>query len=733
MDTWIHALVSPRNESIETEISWHKSTHPDSLVQKLLDSNHNIPSIINFFTDIDSPPMYQSYGYTTLLQFQTIGMTRLSSILMRMNHTSTSLVLSQIVQIHLNTNHDDSNISQQPKEIQYLSSILLYALQPMAGLTSASATIWRSICDISQRYSKYIRDIHIVRDAKNCLVEQVIQPGMESACSCTLPSSSAAVAVAGLSSSGNGKKMAKLLKFFLCRLETFMELESDSDEEWTKECNILNHNHHDDDQVQNVIMYLLLWRGQVELSTLVDIQHLGRKIDECLEKWVLCSKKKDTMIDWWKVQILLKWNTNQRNHELFYSYGKLVFLVHLVQTLVPSYSKQGEMNTDEWEGLLSLVESLLFHIIPSCHELVTTLGDSSLIMTRTLGSISDVLLLLERYPSVSNLGTNSTNEPSCRFSELHQHLMKWLAQCHPPSSHRNPSMVVVHPLTYELVQTTIYLHVIRSYSLDSTQQSCIVSHMMGLCSKLLFSDRTHNTLRSNISTLMFQILSNDSLPSLKMLCESFVIIEAQAFVLNLKVKSSGKRKRNEDQYQRWKDLDGYVDLQPVFSKVLNDVFWARLGDSKRDNLIRDIEVLLLLQENEESQCNRLRILTKQAPTLLSFVSSMLLNAPFVHQKKKEQTVRSNLNSITYENDSFKHTLSLCRQLSEIVDQKLGIHDKMVPLIQRVLQTTFQKPTTSQKFGMCIVLPSLCTLVNNNVTGEFIKVRVRSKTVCIANP
>jgi hypothetical protein len=232
---------------------------------------------------------------------------------------------------------------------------------------------------------------------------------------------------------------------------------------------------------------------------------------------------------------------------------------------------------------------------------------------------------------------------------------------------------------------------------------------------------------------MFQILSNDSLPSLKMLCESFVIIEAQAFVLNLKVKSSGKRKRNEDQYQRWKDLDGYVDLQPVFSKVLNDVFWARLGDSKRDNLIRDIEVLLLLQENEESQCNRLRILTKQAPTLLSFVSSMLLNAPFVHQKKKEQTVRSNLNSITYENDSFKHTLSLCRQLSEIVDQKLGIHDKMVPLIQRVLQTTFQKPTTSQKFGMCIVLPSLCTLVNNNVTGEFIKVRVRSKTVCIANP
>lgn len=727
MNAWIHDLVSPRNESIETEVSWHKSKTPDSLVQKLIDSNHNIPSIIDFFTNIDSPPMYQSYGYTTLLQFQTIGMTRLSSILMRMNHTSTSLVLSQIVQIHLNTNHDDSNLSQQqqPKEIQYLASILLYALQPMAGLTSASATIWRSICDISQRYPKYINDIHIVRDALNCLVQQVIHPGMENACSCTL---STTAVVSGLSSSGNGKKMAKLLKFFLCRLETFMTLESDADEEWIKE----NH-HHDDDQLQNVIMYLLIWRGQVELSTLVEIQHLGRKIDDCLEKWVLCHKNKVTRMNWWRVQILLKWNTNHRNHELFYSYGKLVFLIHLVQTFVPSYSKQEQMNADEWEGLLSIVESLLFHIIPKCHELVTTAADSNMIMTRTLGSISDVLLLLERYPSVSNLGTNSTSEPSCRFSELHHYLLKWLALCHPPTSHRDSSMVVVHPLTYELVQTTIYLHVIRSYSLDSTQQSCIVSHMMGLCSKLLFSDRTHNTLRRNISTLIFQILSNDSLPSLKMLCESVVIIEAQEFVLNLQVKSSGKRKRNEDQFQRWKDLDGYVDLQPVFSKVLNDVFWTRLGDSKRDNLIRDIEILLLLQENEGSQCNRLRILTKQAPTLQSFVSSMLLNAPFVNQTKKEQVVRSILNSITYENDSFKHTISLFRQLSEIVDQKLGIHDKLVPLIQHVFQTTFKRPTTSQKFGMCIVLPSLCTLVNNNVSGEFIKVRIRSETVCIVNP
>jgi hypothetical protein len=494
--------------------------------------------------------------------------------------------------------------------------------------------------------------------------------------------------------------------------------------------------HHDDDQVKNVITHLLLWRGQVEFSPWVDIQELGSKINVCLEKWILYKKSKDSnlnhyeMLDEWRLQHVLKWSPSNQKSILLYSYGKWIFLIHVMETLVRSYTKQERVDRKEWDDMLSIVESLLFCIIPKCHELVTTAG-SHLVMTQTLDSVSDVLLLLERCPVVSSPTpqSSSATEHSCLFRELHKHLLKWLAQCHPPSPGEQ-SMIVVHPLTYELVQTAVYLHVIRSFSCNHIEKYCFISHMMKLCSKLLFSDRTHKTLRSNISALTFRILSNGALPSLRTLCESFVILEGQNFVMNLQIQSFGKRKRNDDQIQRWKTLDGYVDLLPVFSKVLNNLFWTRLGDAKCETLMRDIEEVLLLEENEEVQCNRFRLLSKQAPTLLSLLSALLLNAPFVKQMKKEQTVRGILYSIAFMNDNCKDTIALFRQLSRIIDQKLVNHNKMVPWIQNVFQSISKKSTTSQKFGMCIVLPSLGVIVNNSAADGFIKVRFQSETVII---
>ena len=735
MNAWIDSLLSQKNESIETEILWHKSETPNSLLQ-LLQSDH-IPSIITFFTSNEQPPQYQTYGYTSLLLFQTIGMTRLSSILMRMNHSSTSLILSQIVQLQLNlqlpTNDSISKITSIDEitattatmpyqtEIQYLLSILLYALQPMAGLTSASAVIWRSICDISHTYPQYAYEIHIVRDARNCLVQQVLHPGIKSCCNTEDDGGGGSESGSGAGVS-HGKKMAKLLNFFLGRLESLLTIVQDNNS--NRECMVV---HHDYDEIHTVLMYLILWRGQVEFSPYIEIQQLGSKIDGCLEKWVYHD-----MLNWRRLQdvLTMRRNDNHQNNSALFSYGKWIFLIHLVDQLVESYWKQQSMERDEWDGLHSILESLLFDIIPKCHEIVTTVASN--IMSRSLATISDVLLLLERCPVVvDNQTTSSAMEPNCLFRELHQHLLKWLAWCHLPSI-CDQSMDVVHPLTHELVLTMVYLHIIRSFSVCPTEHFSFISHMLRLCSKLLFSDLTNNSLRSNISTLIHRILSNDALPSLKTLCESFVVIEAQNFVMSLQVKKMGKRKRNEGKIQQWKVLDGYADLLPIFSKILNNVFWARLGDSTCDALMGDIEVMLQLQEAEESQSNRLCVLTRQAPILLCIACSLLMNCPSVSQMKKEKVFRFILTSLTFGNNSCDDSLHLFRQLNDFVDQQLGFHNRTASLIQSVFQRISKKPTTSQKFGMCIVLPSLSVFVNENATGEFIKVSLLSSSVLTFN-
>lgn len=695
-------LLSPVYETVEQELKWYKSESPTNVVKGL--TSDAIPSLISCLqsTKVGSLKC-TDYGYPNLLQMQTIGLTRLSFLLLKMNDasTSSSIISCLVRRFTSNSNEEkEEELRDQPQHssitVKSLLFVLLHALQPVAGLTSASATIWKSICDLSQAYPQPAIEIRVVQESMHCLVKDIIQSGIASCCSTAVNSHN-----------GESKKMVKLLNFFLSRLDSLLRICSSNQKD------VVRYSPKTDAEIYDIMKHLISWRGDIGLSPSMDIQSLEKKLDVCLETLVSFNRRDGSeSIESVHLRMLEDFSLMNLTRETSsMAYGTWIFLLHLMEQLYISFLKTQWMEISTWEIMLSTVESLLLRILPKCHHVII-MDEEHMTLSRSLKVISKLLMFLERFPVLMDVNKGTK---TCNFITFQHRLISWLGFC----DHEKKSM---HAMSYELVLSTVYLHAIISNYYSSDGKGYIICHMIQLCSNLVFSDRTSDVLRNNICCLMSRIMSNES-SQLKSVCGPLLLLEFQNFMSDIKPLKVSKRKRSGDCiYHRWKTLSSYHNLQILIAKLLGRTFWSRLGEVKRETLIKNFEDLLLLHNEDDKRLERVKLLVLQAPHLLSIAVLSLVSIPQEFKTKKDIALKCILDGLVHANENSCNHLLLFRCYCLCLEQMKGYKHADPIHIQRVLQQLCHRSSTYQKFGIGLVLPCLGVFVNNNAPSSFSTVR-----------
>ena len=570
--------------------------------------------------DIQQEQMTSSWS-----QVQIIASIRFLTLLIKVQSTHPQKV-TLTAQNLLQNNLTCLQNSKRSKKIRIYLSLLLKVIEPIAGLNAISASVWRSISDLSTTLSTLPQETCLdLQSFEKLLCHSIdrilvlIQQGKE-AISCNT------VQI---------HKMGKLVKFFFVRLLSLIPLLQSVYIE-------------DKENLWKLYMtqFIYLKGGFRLLGQETDggiyeiILGLENKVEACLQKFIQIgsnimnveSSEFSNSILVPKVLYMLCF-LGKGVGEMFqdcdtFWFGKWLTLQTIVENVNGLILDQQIycVSEQQFKAFLILCEALIWEAIPMCYGYISTCGSASNNISHSLGGICNLLILLERM----NITTSSGLKVASR-AKFHCQLIKWLCE--------NGNVVnCIHPISREVTLALIQMHVIRSFQQDHSRNNLIkrvlsVSDVfIRLLVKMLFHQSTGTLGRQHAAIILSRLLDVESqeLQSLQNNIEGLLSDAAINFLVQIKENSSSK-KRKRSSLVEW-SIPLNIDVVFTFiSRIMHSSnFAAKLDVHMKESLVGHFSALLMLNSgNNVMRLERVSFLVSKAPLLFSIVSSFL-QAAAVH-------------------------------------------------------------------------------------------------------
>lgn len=618
--------------------------------------------------------------------------------------------------------------------------LLLNVMEPIAGLNTVCATIWRGIGDIATALSqalKYRNSHHndSVDEDKSLSTSQdyqyfekameriyvLIREGFQTA---TIGEKQAV-------------KMGKLLKFFFMRLIQLIPLLSPlvHDAESDNHGRIKDRDHSSLDRHLVAIIHFcgFVIQNRVSLGT-DSANQLGQKINVCLDKLLSISTvRTPTNVTWTSIphnpcilESLLQLhargsaNTNEFWLGKFDTFYKMLSVI--ASNLAEKKNKADAINLtgSEWAIICSMCENLVFQMMPRCYGVMTSLSASNseygIISAKVLNTIANVLILLERT-ACAETGVNSKRL-----------LHRWMIRCLARNQLGNPEKDgSLHPLSSQIWTTILQNHAIRSFlhdckhKLNALSDEITVSTncdgLIRIMSKILFDKRTGALLRRNIGIIFYRLINTSSskLVLLRKRIEVVLVSSYVDFLSTMKDKeSSFKRKRNSSICSQWVNIKGFAEIGPLIEILSKSkIFWSKLSSSARDSLIEDCSSLLLVRStNISKKEKRFSQLASKALDLTYVMASIMVGAEKQVVNGAKKLAHQNLLFVPTQQSIGTCYLGLSRlsrsYLSNLnqLSQKQSHH-----LAATVKSFSAQKSSVGNKYWAAIVLSSFGSVLS----------------------
>jgi len=688
-------------------------------------------------------------------------------------HQLTQRILTKLQnQDSINTNdvNDDASISIISNARWYLQ-LLLNVMEPIAGLNTVCATIWRGIGDlaiaISQAPALQVSalnqggdipslDYHDRDQDYQCCVQAMeriyvlIREGFHAAVDLGVEEGQQQ------RQRQQAAKMGKLLKFFFMRLMQLIPL-------------ISSHKHYmfgkdgdkgtdtDSSSLDNHLFAMIQFRGFViqnrdGLGT-DSAKQLSQKINACLEKllgvrnnvhahnttWTLIPYHPSTLNS--LLQLCRRGSASASASDFWV--GKLDTLVNILNnihsTLIEKHKtgKVMELSSEEWDVISSICENLIFHIVPMCYEFMTCMLainiEFGIIFANVLSAIGDILILLENTSITDRGGKDSRRM-------LYRWMIRCLASIHPNARGKERKGGTIHPLASQMWMAVVQTHIVRSFFRDRRNNGNASSDDLSVCSKsddlvrimsrIMFDRRTGATLRRNIGVILYRLLtiSNPKLILLRKRIEAILISAYLEFLSNMKDKQSSlKRKRNSSGCSQWINVKGIADIGPIIDLLsCSEALWSKMSSSARETLLEDCSSILLVGcNNDNKKRNKFSQLVEKAPGLTYVIASILDGARAMNlPKNKMEEVRHNILLVSMQQNNARESgLGLFRLARRCISISKQLPPKQFQHLTKTIKL-YSAPTSSvrNKFGAAIVLSTFGTVLFSNSSQAAASVR-----------
>ena len=342
-------------------------------------------------------------------QVQIIASIRFLTLLIKVQSTypqKVTLTAQNLLQNNLTCLQN----SKRSKEIRIYLSLLLKVIEPIAGLNAISASVWRSISDLSTTLSTLPQETCLdLQSFEKLLCHSIdrilvlIQQGKE-AISCNTMQI---------------HKMGKLVKFFLVRLLSLIPL-------------LQSVHIEDKEQLWKLYMtqFIYLKGGFRLLGKETDggiyeiILGLENKVEACLQKFIQIgsnimnveSSESSNSILVPKVLYMLCFlgkGADGMFHDCdTFWFGKWLTLQTIVENINNLILEQQihSVSEQQLKSFLILCETLIWETMPMCYGYISSRGSVSNNISYSLGGICNLFILLER----TNITTTSTVKVTSR-------------------------------------------------------------------------------------------------------------------------------------------------------------------------------------------------------------------------------------------------------------------------------------------------------------------------------
>ncbi|GFH59918.1 predicted protein [Chaetoceros tenuissimus] len=565
--------------------------------------------------DVQQEQMTSSWS-----QVQIIASIRFLTLLIKVQSTHPQKV-TLTAQNLLQNNLTCLQNSKRSREIRIYLSLLLKVIEPIAGLNAISASVWRSISDLSTTLSTLPQETFLDLQSFEkllCLgidrILVLIQQGKE-AISCNTMQI---------------HKMGKLVKFFLVRLLSLIPLLQsvyieDKETLWKLYTTQFIH-------LKGGFRLL----GQETDGGIYEIVlGLENKVEACLQKFmqigsnvmnVESSSEASDSILVPKVLYMLCF-LGKGVDEMFqdfdaFWFGKWLTLQTMVENINNLILEQqiNSVSEQQLKSFLILCETLIWETMPMCYGYISSRGPASNNILLSLGGICNLFILLERM----NITMTSAVKVASR-AKLHCQLIKWLCG--------NGNIGPIHPISREVTLALIHMHVIRSFQQDFHSRNNVIRSglsvsdvFMRLLVKMLLHQSTGRLGRQHVAIILSRLLDLES-QELQLLQSNIADLLSDA-VINLLVQmkeNSSSKKRKRSSLVEWSIPSNMDVVFTIISRIMySSNFAAKLDVHMKESLVSHFSALLLLNSgNNVMRLERVSFLTSKAPLLFSIVSSFL--------------------------------------------------------------------------------------------------------------
>lgn len=565
--------------------------------------------------DIQQEQMTSSWS-----QVQIIASIRFLTLLIKVQSTHPQKV-TLMAQNLLQNNLTCLQNSKRSKEIRIYLSLLLKVIEPIAGLNAISASVWRSISDLSTTLSTLPQETCLdLQSFEKLLCHSIdrilvlIQQGKE-AISCNTMQI---------------HKMGKLVKFFLVRLLSLIPLLQSVYIE-------------DKENLWKLYMtqFIYLKGGFRLLGQETDggiyeiILGLENKLEACLQKFIQIgsnimnveSSESSNSILVPKVLYMLCF-LGKGADGMFHDFDTFWFGKWLtLQTIVENINnlildqQMHSVSEQQLKSFLILCETLIWETMPMCYGYISSRGSASNNISYSLGGICNLFILLER----TNITTISTVKITSR-TKFHCQLIKWLCG--------NGNVVnTIHPISREVTLALIQMHIIRSFQQDYHSKKngirsglSISDVFIRLLVKMLFHQSTGRLGRQHTTIIFSRLLDLES-QELQLLQNKIADLLSDAvinFLVQMKDNSSSK-KRKRSSLVEWSIPSNMDVVFSIISRIMySSNFAAKLDVHMNESLVSHFSALLMLNSGSGvMRLERVSFLISKAPLLFSIVSSFL--------------------------------------------------------------------------------------------------------------